>query len=117
MSKSKIRKFFFKYLELAKTGRKICVPLWRIVKAILNILKTDIQWKYLPMWQFFAFAKYSWALVYSHFNKWSQTGIWEKCHRKSIADHRSQLDMSLENLVGNYIPAKRGGEATGYLGR
>lgn len=117
MSKSKITKFFVQYLELAKTGRKISVPLWRIVKAILYKLKTGIQWKHLPMRQFFGFTRYSWQSVYYHFNKWSQTGIWEKCYRKLIADYRSKLDMSLINLDGTHTPAKRGGDAVGYQGR
>ena len=117
MSKSKISKFFVQYLELARTGRKISVPLWRIIKAILYKLKTGIQWKYLPMRQFFGFTKYSWESVYYHFNKWSQTGAWEQCYRRLIADNKSKLDMSVVNLDGTHTPAKRGGEAVGYQGR
>jgi len=117
MCKSKISKFFVQYLELGRTGRRIKVQLWRIVKAILYKLKTGIQWKHLPMRQFFGFTKYSWESVYYHFNKWSQTGAWEKCYRRLIAENSSKLDMSLVNLDGTHTPAKRGGEAVGYQGR
>lgn len=117
MCKSKISKFFVQYLKKARTGRKIKVQLWRIVKAILYKLKTGIQWKNLPMRQFFGFSKYSWESVYYHFNKWSQTGAWEQCYKKLIADNKAQLDMSVINLDGTHSPAKRGGEAVGYQGR
>ena len=117
MVKSKISKFFVQYLIKARTGRKISVPLWRIVKAILYKLKTGIQWQHLPMRQFFGFTRYSWQSVYYHFNKWSQTGIWENCYLRLIADNKSKLDMSVVNLDGTHTPAKRGGEAVGYQGR
>lgn len=91
MTKSKISNFFVQYLELARTGRKISVPLWRIIKAILYKLKTGIQWKHLPIRQFFGFTKYSWESVYYHFNKWSQTGVWEQCYKRLISDNKSKL--------------------------
>lgn len=91
MTKSKISNFFVQYLELARTGRKISVPLWRIIKAILYKLKTGIQWKHLPIRQFFGFTKYSWESVYYHFNKWSQTGVWEQCYKRLISYNKSKL--------------------------
>lgn len=53
MRKGKISKFFVQYLPLSRTGRKTKVKVWRIIKAILYKLKTGIQWKNLPMRQFF----------------------------------------------------------------
>ena len=117
MTKSKISKFFVHYLPVAKTGRKLRIPIWKIVKAILYKLKTGIQWKYLPMRQFFGFHRYSWQSVYYHFNKWSQTGVWKDCYKNLIEDHKHNLDMSLVNLDGTHTPAKRGGESVGYQGR
>ena len=117
MTKGKISKFFVQYLASNPIGRKIKVPIWRIVKAILYKLKTGIQWRHLPMRQFFGFIKYSWESVYYHFNKWSQSGAWEECYRRLIADNKSKLDMSVVNLDGTHSPAKRGGEAVGYQGR
>jgi len=117
MTKSKISKFFVQYLEKARTGRKIKVKMWRIVKAILYKLKTGIQWEHLPMRQFFGFIRYSWQSVYYHFNKWSQTGQWERCYKQIINDYRAKLDMSVVNFDGTHSPAKRGGQAVGYQGR
>jgi len=117
MTKGKISKFFVQYLELRKIGRKLTVPMWRVVKAILYKLKTGVQWRHLPMRQFFGFIKYSWQSVYYHFNKWSQTGVWEDCYKRLIYDYRTNLDMSVINLDGTHTPAKRGGESVGYQGR
>lgn len=117
MTKSKISKFFVQYLDFARTGRKIKVPIWKIIKAILYKLKTGIQWKHLPMRQFFGFVRYSWESVYYHFNKWSQTGMWEKCYLRLLAAHKSKLDLSVVNFDGTHTPAKRGGEAVAYQGR
>ena len=117
MRKGEISKFFVQYLNKATTGRKIKVQLWRIVNAILYKLKTGIQWSNLPMRQFFGFSRYSWQSVYYHFNKWSQTGVWEECYRKLLLDYKSKLDLSVINLDGTHTPAKRGGEAVGYQGR
>lgn len=117
MSKSKISKFFVQYLHHSRTGRKISVPMWKIVKAILYKLKTGVQWKHLPLRQFFGFTRYSWQSAYYHFNKWSQTGVWEESYKNLLADNKSKLDMSVINLDGTHTPAKRGGESVGYQGR
>ena len=117
MRKSEISKFFVRYLKIKEIGRHLKVPLWKIVKAILYKLKTGIQWRYLPIRQFFGFMKYSWQSVYYHFNKWSQTGLWEHCYQRLLSDYRNKLDMSVVNLDGTHTPAKRGGEAVGYQGR
>jgi len=69
------------------------------------------------MRQFFGFTRYSWQSVYYHFNKWSQTGVWEQLYNGLLMDYRSCLDMSIVNLDGTHSPAKRGGQAVGYQGR
>lgn len=117
MTKGKINKFFVQYLYEYETGRPLKVKLWRIVKAILYKLKTGIQWRHLPMRQFFGFTRYTWQSVFYHFNKWSQTGIWQECYKRLLSDHRKNLDMSVINLDGTHTPAKRGGQAVGYQGR
>ena len=117
MTKGKISKFFVQYLPEYKTGRKMIVKLWKIVKAILYKLKTGIQWKHLPMRQFFGFTRYSWQSVYYHFNKWSKMGVWEECYCRLLQENRENLDMSVVNLDGSHTPAKRGGEKVGYQGR
>ena len=117
MHKGQISKFFVKYLPQYPKGRKLKVKMWRIVKAILYKLKTGIQWEQLRMRQFFGFIRYSWQSVYYHFNKWSQSGIWDQVYRQLLMTFRNQLDMSLINLDGTHSPAKRGGQAVGYQGR
>ena len=116
MTKGKIRQFFVKNLPSYTTGRKVKVPMWKIVRAILYKLKTGIQWKHLPMKELFGNCKYSWESVYYHFNKWSKQGAWEKCYLKLLSENRRKLDMSIVNLDGTHTPAKRGGEAVGYQG-
>lgn len=117
MTKGKIRQFFVKFLPEYTTGRRVKVPTWKIVKAILYKLKTGIQWKYLPMKELFGNCKYSWESVYYHFNKWSKTGVWEDCYQKLLAEYKHELNMSVVNLDGSHTPAKRGGVAVGYQGR
>lgn len=117
MHKGQISKFFVKYLPEYQTGRRMKVKMWRIVRAIIYKLKTGLQWHLLPMRQFFGFSRYSWQSVYYHFNKWSQTGIWEQCYQRLLSEYRYKLDMSLINLDGSHSPAKRGGDAVGYQGR
>lgn len=43
--------------------------------AIFYRLKTECQWRQLPMKQFFR-GKYSWQSVYYHFQKLSEDGNW-----------------------------------------
>ena len=117
MTKGKIRQFFVKYLPDYRTGRRVKVPLWKIVRAILYKLKTGIQWKNLPMKELFGNCKYSWESVYYHFNKWSKMGVWEECYQNILSDNKKELDMSIVNLDGTHTPAKRGGDAVGYQGR
>lgn len=99
------------------TGRKVKVPMWKIVRAILYKLKMGIQWKHITMKEFFGNCKYSWESVYYHFNKWSKQGDWEKGYLNLLSGNRSKLDMSVVNLDGTHTPAKRGGQAVGYQGR
>ena len=98
MCKCEISKFFVQYLEMGRMGRKINVPIWKIVKAILFKIKTGVQWEHLSMRQFFGFTKYCWQSVYNHFNKWSLTGVWEECYRKLLADNNSKLDHAIKYM-------------------
>jgi transposase len=117
MTKGKISKFFVQYLPKYFRGRKTKVGIWRIVKAILYKLKTGVQWKELPMTMFFGDIKYSYQSVYYHFNKWSQTGVWERLYIELIKGNKTKLDMSIVNLDGTHTTAKRGGQRVGYQGR
>ena len=57
-------------------GRPRTVCLRAIVNAILYLLRTGCQWRYLPL-DFPA-----WQTVYDYFWKWRQTGVWEAIHTR-----------------------------------
>ena len=91
--------------------------MWRKVKVILYKLKTGIQWEYSPVYQFFGFTRYRCQSVYYHFNKWSQTGEWERRCNQIRIDHRIKSEMSIVNFGGTHSPTKQGDEAVGYRRR
>lgn len=117
MTKAKINEYFVQYLPISEKGRKISVPRWRIVKAILYKLKTGIQWENLPMREFFGFTRYSRESVYYHYNRWCKSEAWSKIYRELLKNKKQYLDMSSINLDGSHTPVKRGGEQVGYQGR
>jgi transposase len=117
MTKGQINEFFVQYLHKMTTGRKLSVPMWKIVNAILYKLKTGLQWRELPMRQFFGFARYTWQSVFYHFNKWSKTGMWQQAYSRMLKENRMYLNLSSINLDGTHTPVKRGGEQVGYQGR
>lgn len=117
MTKSNISEFYVQYMPQISNGRKLKVPMWKIVKAILYKLKTGVQWRQLPLRQFFGFARFSWQSVFYHFNKWSKVGIWKKCYEQLLLNNRKQLNLSSVNFDGTHTPVKRGGQKVGYQGR
>lgn len=117
MTKAKINEYFVNHLPKSEKGRNIGVPVWRIVKAILYKLKTGVQWKYIPMRQFFGFTRYSWQSVYYHYNKWCKTNSWRKMYQMLLKKLPGHLDLSSINLDGSHTPVKRGGDKVGYQGR
>ena len=64
-----VRKFLSKY----KTGRKPA-DRRRIINAILYLIRTGCQWRYLPK----TFPK--WKTVYTNFRRWRENGTWRKMH-------------------------------------
>ena len=52
-------------------GRKMQLELRAVINAILYILRTGCQWRYLPQ----AYPNYN--SVYYHYRKWCWKGIWE----------------------------------------
>ena len=55
-------------------GRPARVPRRAVVNAILYVLRTGCQWRYLPC-EFPA-----WSAVYACFRRWQLDGTWEKLH-------------------------------------
>lgn len=78
LSKKIINAIIVKYLPETTTGRKPTIPLWRVVKMIIHRLKTDCQWRELPVRAFCRDKLITWQSVYYHFNKWSKLGVWKK---------------------------------------
>jgi putative transposase len=55
---------------MSKRGRPRTHPLRRILDAILYVLRTGCQWRYLP-------ANFPpWQTVFYHFRRWRLKGIW-----------------------------------------
>lgn len=88
-----------------------------IITAILYKLKTGIQWRLLPIKEFFPAHEYSWNSVYHHYQKWSKAGVWEQIWAKLLDTHRADIDMSSVQLDRSHTPVKRGGMQVGYQGR
>ena len=55
-------------------GRPAQVPRREVVNAILYVLRTGCQWRYLPR-EFPA-----WSAVYACFRRWQLDGTWEQLH-------------------------------------
>ena len=117
LPKKFITKNLLPYLSKTNLGRKLKVPLWRIIKAIIYRLKTGCQWRELPIRSFCSGILISWNSVYYHFRKWSKDGSWKQMWTRLLFLHKSVLDMSSVQLDGSHTPAKRGGEAVGYQNR
>ncbi len=49
LSKKFITKNLLPYLSQTHLGRRLKVPLWRIVKAIIYRLKSGCQWREIPI--------------------------------------------------------------------
>ena len=54
LNKSTIEKWIVPYLSVGKRGAQPKVALSDIMAAILHRLKTGVQWRFLPINQFFA---------------------------------------------------------------
>jgi len=117
LSKKIITKNLLPYLSQTNLGRKLKVPLWRIIKAIIYRLKSGCQWRELPISFFCSRILITWNTIYYHFNKWSKDGSWKLMWTKLLELNKSKLDMSSIQLDGSHTPAKRGGEAVAYQGR
>jgi transposase len=78
-----------------------------IINAILYKLKTGIQWRLLPINEFFPNHEYSWNSVYHHYQKWSKAGVWEHIWQKLLDAYRCNIDMSSVQLDGSHTPVKR----------
>lgn len=105
------------HLNTNNLGRKPKVKLWKMVKAIIHRLKTGMQWRELPLREYFGFMIRSWQSVYYHYDKWSKDGSWQQLWTALLNIHRAKLDMSSVQLDGSHTRCRMGGEEVGYQTR
>ena len=117
LSKKFITKNLLPHLSQSNLGRRLKVPLWRIIRAIIFRLKTGCQWRELPISAFCSRILITWNTVYYHFRKWSKDGSWKRMWTELLKLNKPKLDMSSIQFDGSHTPAKRGGEAVGYQRR
>lgn len=84
-----------------------------ILDAIFYLLKTDCQWRMLPV----DFP--DWKLVYYYFNKWSRDGTMEEIHEilhKRLGQKRGRHALPSVGLIDSQRVkmTKTGGEARGF---
>ena len=117
LSKSMIEKWIVPYLSVGKRGAQPKVALSDVVAAILHRLKTGVQWRFLPLKQFFEPDVITWNGVYYYFNKWFKDGSFQKAWITVLQQNKGLLDLSSMQLDGSHTLAKQGGEAIGYQAR
>jgi transposase len=84
------------------------VPVEVTARAILEMLVTGTQWKYLQS------SQGSWQLHYKRFRIWEKEGLFQRGFEEAARDYiqaRAGIDRIL--VDGTYVKAKSGGALTG----
>ena len=77
LGKDTINKWIISFLSVGKRGLKSNFDLASIFLLILKRLKTEVQWRELPIEVYFEKGEISWQNVYYYFNKWSKDGSFQ----------------------------------------
>ena len=77
LCKDTINKWIISFLSVRKRGFKSNFDLASIFLLILKRLKTEVQWRELPIEVYFEKGEISWQNVYYYFNKWSKDGSFQ----------------------------------------
>ena len=77
MGKDTINNWIIPFLSVGKRGFKSNFDLATIFLLILKRLKTEVQWRELPIEVYFEKGEISWQNVYYYFNKWSKDGSFQ----------------------------------------
>ena len=77
LGKDTINKWIISFLSARKRGFKSNFDLASIFLLILKRLKTEVQWRELPIEVYFEKGEISWQNVYYYFNKWSKDGSFQ----------------------------------------
>ena len=96
----------------SRTGRPR-VPDRAVLRGILFVLKTGIQWEYLPQEMGCGSGMTCWRRL----KRWSDLGIWDRVHRILLDDlqEAGKLDWSRASLDASSLPAKRGARRRGRI--
>jgi putative transposase len=76
-------------------GRPMCLDLRGVINAILYVLRTGGQWRYLPH----EYANFN--SVYYHYHKWCGKGLWERVNTalrqrvRQAADREAQPSVAI----------------------
>lgn len=81
--------------EPAHPGRPRTVPRREIVNAILYVLRTGCQWRYLPP------DLPNWQTVYWYFRRWRDSGTWERANDVLRRQLRVQVGRHPEPSAGS----------------
>lgn len=85
-----------------------------VAAALLYELKTDCQWRFLPIQQLLPHQPLSWQRAYYHFNEWRKRGAWKRVCLCVLHQHRQQLELSSVQPHGSQTPVKNSKAAVGY---
>ena len=77
MGKDTINNWIIPFLSVGKREFKSNFDLASIFLLILKRLKTEVQWRELPIEVYFEKGEISWQNVYYYFNKWSKDGSFQ----------------------------------------
>ena len=77
LGKDTINNGIISFLSVRKRGFKSNFDLASIFLLILKRLKTEVQWRELPIEVYFEKGEISWQNVYYYFNKWSKDGSFQ----------------------------------------
>ena len=77
LGKDTINNWIIPFLSVGKKRFKSNFDLASIFLLILKRLKTEVQWRELPIEVYFEKGEISWQNVYYYFNKWSKDGSFQ----------------------------------------
>ena len=81
-----------------KRGNQSKHPKCQVVNAILYVVRTGVQWRYLP--QDFP----PWQTVYDHYSKWNKRGVWENALKAMNELARKKTNEPLNPVMESLIP-------------
>lgn len=96
----------------SRTGRPR-VPDRDVLRGILFVLKTGIQWEFLPQEMGCGSGMTCWRRL----KRWHELGVWDRVHRLLLDElqEAGKLDWSRASLDASSLPAKRGAQRRGRI--